>query len=310
MSKLRISLLIPTMNRPLALKRTLQNYFQGDNYPSQVVVVDQSEEDVIAKEIKDILSVYSDIVDTLYIRQEVPSLTKARNVALKYAKEEIVVCSDDDVDVYEYTLQNVLKVFEKSEIAMIAGLDDNAETNKSKIGYFLGFKSLKNRKIGHVTKSMLGRYPRFVFGQVETQWAMGYFFAFRKSLAEKYHLAWDEKLLSYAYAEDLDFSYTYYKAAQKEGLKCVLDEKVRVKHCCSKEYRIASRKSTFMYVCHRKYLSVKHNMGIGSNLALWWSNYCMLWIRRLRKEKPADFKDAIKFARKNKQDILQGKFLF
>ena len=232
------------------------------------------------------------------------------NIALKYAKEEIIVCSDDDVDVYEDTLENVYKIFEDSNIAMIAGLDDNAESTKTKIGYLLGLKSFKYRKIGHVTNSMLGRYPTVFSGQVETQWAMGYFFAFRKSIADTYQLCWDEKLLGYAYAEDLDFSYAYYKVAKAEGLRCVLDETVHVKHCCSKEYRTPSRKSTFMYICHRKYLSAKHKLGRKADIAMWWSNYWMLWIRRFRKENPKDFKDAIKFSRKNKQDILQGQFLF
>ena len=39
-----ISVLIPTMNRPEALKRTIQSFLNGTAIPSQIIVVDQSRE--------------------------------------------------------------------------------------------------------------------------------------------------------------------------------------------------------------------------------------------------------------------------
>ena len=69
--------------------------------------------------------------------QNEPSLTKARNVAISYAKNEIVICSDDDIIVYSNTIQCIYEIIKRKEIALIAGIDDNAKATNSKIGYFL-----------------------------------------------------------------------------------------------------------------------------------------------------------------------------
>ena len=309
MNVLPISVLIPTMNRPETLKRTLDTYTQADRVPSQIVVVDQSQDTETAKEIEKIVKSFEGI-ETVYVYQETPSLTAARNNALKYAKEEIIVCSDDDVDVYNDTLYNVYRVMSDESVSMIAGIDDNSSASSTNIGYLLGTKSYKNRKIGHVTLSMLGRYPDNIKGEIETQWAMGYFFVVRKSLLDKWNIRWDENLTSYAYAEDLDFSFLYYKKAKSENLKCVINEQVRVKHCVSKEYRTPITKSTYMYVVNRYYLSYKHNMGFRSRLAMKWCNFWRLVERTVKKECPADMWKAMVFVSRNKKDIRQGKIKF
>lgn len=295
------------MNRPETLKSTLDSFFNGDVLPTQVVVVDQSN-DINAKRTKDVCDKYSDKALMKYVHQKVPSLTKARNNAYKYATEEIIICSDDDVLIYEDTLKNIADIMKRKSVAMIAGIDDNTLSSSTNVGYLFGTKSYINRKIGHVTLSMLGRYPDNIRGEIETQWAMGYFFVVRKSLLDKWHIRWDENLTSYAYAEDLDFSFSYYKKAIKENLKCVLNEKVHVKHCVSNEYRTPSKKSTYMYVINRYYLSFKHNMGFKSRLAMKWCNMWRLMEKALKHEAPFDMLNAIKHLNKNKNDIKMGIF--
>ena len=305
MNILPISVLIPTMNRPETLKRTLDTYTQADRVPSQIVVVDQSQDTETAKEIEKIVKSFEGI-ETVYVYQETPSLTAARNNALKYAKEEIIVCSDDDVDVYKDTLYNVYRVMSDESVSMIAGLDDKSGGKNGSIGYLLGTRSFKKRRIGHVTLSMLGRFPDEVKGQVDTEWAMGFFFSVKKSLIMKWNLRWDENLTSYAFSEDLDFSYAYYKNSKKENLRCVFDETVHVKHMVSREYRVPSKKSTFMYVINRYYLSYKHNMGFRSRLAMKWCNFWRLIEKILRKEKPGDFINAQRCLRKNIKKVKSG----
>ena len=305
MNVLPISVLIPTMNRPETLKRTLDTYTQADRVPSQIVVVDQSQDTETAKEIEKIVKSFEGI-ETVYVYQETPSLTAARNNALKYAKEEIIVCSDDDVDVYKDTLYNVYRVMSDESVSMIAGLDDKSGGKNGSIGYLLGTRSFKKRRIGHVTLSMLGRFPDEVKGQVDTEWAMGFFFSVKKSLIMKWNLRWDENLTSYAFSEDLDFSYAYFKNSRKENLRCVFDETVHVKHMVSREYRVPSKKSTFMYVINRYYLSYKHNMGFRSRLAMKWCNFWRLIEKILRKEKPGDFINAQRCLRKNIKKVKSG----
>ena len=302
---LPITLAIPTMNRPQTLKRTLESYLAADFLPAQIIVVDQSQDKEKQEKNKEQCALINK-TECLYIYQQLPSSTLARNTSLKHTKQDIIVWSDDDVDVYKDTLKNVYDLFQDKNIAMIAGLDDCSKNSASKIGYLLGTKSFINRKIGHVTKSMLGRYPDTIKGEIDTQWAMGYFFATRTSLIKKWSLSWDENLSSYAYAEDLDFSYNYYKYAKAEGLKCILSDKVHVKHLVSKEYRTPSKKATYMYICNRYYLLCKHKEGFIGHLVFWYSNFWRLLERIIKKQNTRDMWIAISYCRKNRSKIKKG----
>ena len=305
MKSLPISVLIPTMNRLESLKTTVNSFISNEYIPAQIVVVDQSQECEMQNEIKNFLSSLNS-TRIEYIYQNFASLTKARNLAWKAASEEIVICSDDDVFINADTLKNIYDIIQDESVAMIAGIDENTPASASNIGYLLGTKSFANRKIGHVTLSMLGRYPDNIVGEIETQWAMGYFFAVKKSLADNWDIKWDEKLTSYAYAEDLDFSYRYYRCAKAMGLRCVLNDRVKVKHMVSKEYRIPSRKNTYMYVINRAYLSYKLNMGLKSRIAMRWCDFWKTVERILKKQNPYDIISDIKYAKKHRADIRNG----
>ncbi len=306
--RLPVSVLIPTMNRPESLQKTLMGYLDNEYIPNQIVIVDQSNSEFSDK-VKSVLHSFPEEQDVLtYIYQSEPSSTKARNVALHAANNEIIAFSDDDIDVYADTLVNIVELMKRRELALIGGIDDNTPASSSKIGYLAGTKSYSKRAIGHVTLSMVSRYPDTVIDEVETQWAMGYFFVLRKSLVEKWGLLWDERLTGYAYAEDLDFSYGYYKMALSEHLKCVLNNKVRVKHCASREYRIPSREVTFKYVINRLYLSYKHEMVFASRVAMLWCNFCTLIQRCINREAPKDLWDAILFSIRKRHDIKRGIF--
>lgn len=272
---LPISVIIPTMNRPDSLARTLKYMASSTNVPGQVIIVDQSQDQELRKKNEDILNSYKIVFgEVVYKYQELPGLTKARNNGYESVKNEIIVCSDDDVDVNVNTFANIYQIMNDTNVAMIAGIDELSQLSKTNIGYFLGTKSYINRKIGHVTSSMLGRFPDNITTQIETQWAQGYFFVVRKSLLDRWNIRWDENLISYAYAEDLDFSFSYYKHAKKEGLCCVLNPKVKVKHLATLEYRVPSAQSTYMYVVNRKYLACKHKMGF---IGILGRNWCELW---------------------------------
>ncbi len=304
---LPISLVIPTMNRPESLVRTLDFIAKGKDVPAQVVVVDQSQNIELQNKNQEVLNGFSGVFSQInYEYQEVPSLTKARNRGLEAVKNEIVVLADDDIDVNAETISNVYEIFHDSKIAMIAGIDELTSKSSTNIGYILGTKSIRNRKIGHVTKSMLGRYPDCINGQIETQWAQGYFFAVRKSLMDKWQCRWDENLTSYAYAEDLDFSFNYYKHAKAEGLKCVLDSRVSVKHLATLEFRIPSEKSIYMYIVNRVYLSHKHKMGFYGNIASAWCNFWRLVQNVVSRQQPGVIAKAWLASIKYHKEIIEG----
>lgn len=309
MGKLEISLLIPTMNRPQTLKTTLNGYYSKDFYPAEVIVVDQSESASVREEVKKITESFSKKAACVYIYQAEPYLTKARNTAFNAATYDFIICSDDDVEVNDDTVKNVYDILSRGDVSMIAGIDENAPEKSGKIGYVLGTKSFFKRKRGHVTESMLGRYPDKILKETPTEWAMGYFFAIKKSFAERQNIRWDENLVSYAYAEDLDYSFIYYEKSKAEGLKCILTPLVKVKHLVSREFRTPSFKSTVMYTVHRRYLAYKHKTGLFSRFMVNYCNFFRLLERKLKKQSPEDFKKAIKIAKSiKKQDYLNGNF--
>lgn len=302
-TRLPISVVIPTMNRPTTLKRTVECLVAQEYIPSEIIIIDQSEskQDQAANQVA--VDVCNKITVVKYYYQSIPSLTKARNKGFDYCENDIVVFSDDDVDVEDSTLINIMEIMASADIAMIAAIDTNMGTSKTNLGYLFGKKSFRNKNIGHVTLSMLGRYPDIICGDVDTQWAMGYFFAIRKSLTDKWNIRWDENLTSYAYAEDLDFSYTYFKRAKAEGLRCILSERVKVAHLGSQEWRVQSYKSTAMYVINREYLSYKHFETPVSRLATRWTNFGEFIFRIVKMGNPLDIIQAQLNCDKNRSSI-------
>lgn len=273
-----ISVIIPTLNRPEALLRTIDVLLMGDYLPSQIVVVDQSSQEAHRNCIKARLNAIQQI-SARYIYLAKPSITSARNLGIEAAGENILLFMDDDVDVNSDTLQNIYSYMQQSKIAMVGVTDETQPGSSGKLGYLFALKSWKNRNKGHVTPAMLGRYPDHIQGTVPTMWAMGFCFAVKKDLLDRWQLRFDEKLTGYAYAEDLDLTFAYYKQAKAVGLECLLAENLHVKHLESKEYRVSSRLNTYKYVINREYLSYKHGMSAWTRLVTRWANFGQFLLR-------------------------------
>ena len=304
-----ITVIIPTINRQASLFQTVQSILEGQVLPDQIIIVDQSESEEKKCESRRIITdMLADRSILDYICLEEPSLTHARNVGLRKAQEDIIVFMDDDVDVREDTFYSIGFVMKDVSLAMIAGIDESMPITHTKMGYLMGTKSIRNHAIGHVTYSVLGRFPDHeILQETPTQWAMGFFFVVRKPLLDKWGIRFDEKLKSYAYAEDLDFTYRYYKRAWKDGLRCILSPQVKVVHNASKEWRISDRKSTFMEVAHRVYLQYKFWSG-RHEWMLKWAFVGRYFYKMLHHDNLADYRDALSFCRKHKADIKQGQF--
>src|SRR5574344_1769771 len=214
--KTLFTVIIPTMNRYDSLKRTLQHLVKSSVQPNEIVVVDQTQDKMLAAQIHKLCKDISDYIK--YIKEEEASLTKARNIGIKNAHNDILIFMDDDVDVKEYTFENIVSIMSNDDkISMIGGLNDNDIMchKNSSLGYIFGKSSYKNRYIGHVTKAMYSRFPEHCEKLTSTQWAMGFFFVVKKSLLEKWNIYFDEHLKYYAYAEDMDLTYSYYKKSKE-----------------------------------------------------------------------------------------------
>lgn len=297
------------MNRPDSLDRTLKYMTLGNDVPEQVVIIDQSEQLDVRKENESVLRSYEpDFGNVVYQYQNTPSLTKARNYGYTFATNEIIVFSDDDVDVRKDTFSNIASLFSNDSLAMAGGVNEGEEdAPASTMSSIFGMASIRKRNIGHMSRACYGRFPSTCGDQTPTEWAMGFFFAVRKSLMNRWSIRFDEKLKSYAYAEDLDFTYGYYLKAKAEKLHCVMSRQLIVKHNVSKEYRIPKRSHIFMTVLHRYYISHKYSLPC-YELNNLWSNIGLYLLKLSKKERPSDLFDAQLFYYKYCNDILQGQF--
>lgn len=308
---MKIDVIIPTYNRIESLHETLKNICKSKKIPDQIYIIDQTQDIEKKEKIKKIINFFPKL-HINYIHLEYPSSTHARNVGIEKSKNQIIVFMDDDVDVYEDTFYNIDKIMcEHKNISMIAGINTLSESKKeSYIGYLFGTKSIKKRNIGHVTYSMLGRFPRnlrCISDFVRTEWAMGYFFVVKRDMIEKYDIKFDEKLQGYAYAEDLDFTYDYYKKSELNNLECVITPLVKVIHNATKEWRIPTKKHTFIYLINRMYLHNKHfGNNIYKRLYLNWTNYSMLIYKIIHKDNVKDYIEGLKYCKKNKRKIRMG----
>ena len=298
------------MNRPISLCRTLEYIIKSSTIPSQVIVIDQSTDTTLRDENYRIISELGQFVNICYEFQDVPSLTKARNRGLDLAKEEIIVFSDDDVDVQFSTFTSVCNLMKDPQLALIGGFNEGETYKKNSIlGYLFLRSSYKKRKFGHVSRGVYGRFPLSDEININTEWAMGFFFVVRKSLVTKWKSRFDENLKFYGYAEDLDFTYGYFQNAKQENLKCIMSRYLTVKHNASSEYRITQFKVTMMEMIHREYIAYKYKNHF-SLLALRWANIGTFVYRLIRKDNPLDVLRAMNFIFKNRKSIINGEFYY
>lgn len=313
MSLLDISVVIPTRNRIESLIDTIYSFNNNKYKPKEIIVIDQSDEQN-CKIIEEKLSEYNKNIkiDLKYIYQPEASLTKARNTGINKSKYEIIIFSDDDIYVEKNTLYNIYQSFENNaHISLISAVDKLMEVesqNKfnSLMGYIFLRKSL-NKNSGYLIKSMFGRYPKNITKVIETEWAMGYFFALRKDILHQGNIYFDENLKSYAYAEDLDFTYRYFQYSKKIGKIMVIDPQVLVEHRVSKEWRLTSRVHSKMIIVNREYLSYKiFPNNLISRIMTRWAN-CGEFIRRLIiKDNPMDVVIAQYVCDRNRKYLKNG----
>ena len=301
---LKVTIVIPTMNRPQSLRETICSLCDGTALPDELIVVDQSLCLETIREYQGMLREFPLCVQ--YIHLPHPSLTYARNEGMRQARNEIVIFMDDDVTVERETIANVRNIMSSSEIALVGGYDLCVMPSNSWLGFLFFHKSLFVRDAGHVSKGVYGRYPQRRDGRVKTQWAMGFFFVLRKSLVKQWGLSWDEKFISYGYPEDLDFSYRYCQNARENGLQCILDSSVAVFHHVSQEWRETSRAVTMMEVINREYLTYKWKLPFWRRLCTRWANFGTFLYRLVKWNRPLDVIKAQFYCDRFRADIRKG----
>lgn len=105
----RVSVGVITRNRPDLLKSCLFSLFRQSLKPSEVIVVDGSDN----KKSKDVVSLFSKKLNIVYIVQRKRGISNARNLVLKNASEKIVGFVDDDCEADVDWVEEMVKAHKK-----------------------------------------------------------------------------------------------------------------------------------------------------------------------------------------------------
>lgn len=273
---LPISVVIPTLNRKKILASTIDSLISGSCVPDEIIVVDQSEETLdphLHSDWCDIVKVY---------KEEILSSSRARNIGVRNSSNDIILFSDDDIEIDKDTIRKLYEEMSREDIALISAINckENAvyeyKESRDKIlrnwgGYLIGTRT-PGGKGGYIIKwSMKGHYEEGMTRPHHTEWAYGFFFCVRKSLMKRWNVWFDENLIKYAFAEDMDFSCRYCRCANKENLMTLVEPRVYVHHLISKEWRMPSDEAILFGFINRWYLSYKLFP------KEWWYRIGMIW---------------------------------
>ncbi len=112
-----VSVIIPTYNRSVFLKRTLEQVLRQSYASFEVIVIDQT--DVHPPAIAEFLA--SIRARIRYVRTETASGTRAKNLGMNIACGEVILCIDDDVDLSGDFISNHMRNYDAEGVSAVAG---------------------------------------------------------------------------------------------------------------------------------------------------------------------------------------------
>jgi GT2 family glycosyltransferase len=116
---LPISIVIPTYRRDSVLIETITHLLSLDPGPAEILVLDQTEkhQDIVEKRLES----WQEEGKIKWIRLAEPSIPRAINLGLCHAKQDLVLCLDDDIVPDPDLLKRHVGALEKTGAALVAG---------------------------------------------------------------------------------------------------------------------------------------------------------------------------------------------
>jgi len=107
---MKFSIIIPTLNRPEAVKNTIQNLFNQDFGDFEIIIIDQSSDEYVKKD-------WPNDRRIIYKHVEFRNVARAKNIGIDKAKGEIIFFCDDDVHIADpLFLTKMLTAFNEAGI--------------------------------------------------------------------------------------------------------------------------------------------------------------------------------------------------
>jgi len=268
----KVSVIIPTKDRPKDLGELLKGILTQDYRPLEVIVVDDSQSMTALPVVNSLRNKFiSSGIDLLHIKGSGEGLPSARNIGITNSKGDIVCFFDDDILFLDKSTIRKLVTFMISNskvlcvqpIILTAYIDRS--TQEYKIYVAKGPSPIENAiyKVLMVTycdidrfdvrRSGMSIFPLKVTKVIEARRLSGCFFCCKREVFRK--VLFDTKLKRWGYMEDLDFSYRVYSIYNR-GLYLVPYTKIL--HKCSPASRLPSEKQRQMEIIYWAYVFFKN----------------------------------------------------
>jgi len=262
-NSLKVSIIIPTRDRPKDLAELLLTVLDQDYPPLEVIIIDDSDE-CTAKQVADLFkSDFERIGCRLkYVKGSGDGLPAARNLGVKLSRGDAILFLDDDTLLDKNTVRALATFLENNPKAL--GVQPkilSSTLNMRKDGLPVTFENsvykvlmltyrAKNKQV--VRKSGMDIFPNDLTEVINVQRVSGCCCCFRRKVFKS--LKFDENLKRWGFMEDLDFSYRLYKK-YPQSLYAIPNAKVI--HKGSAEGRLPSRLSIHMTTIYWFYVFFK-----------------------------------------------------
>jgi GT2 family glycosyltransferase len=261
-----LSIVIPTYNRAKDLEETLRELSAFINQIENVIIVDQSKNNQTKNLIKKIKN-----KKIKYIFSKIPSITIARNLGVENTSKntELICFLDDDVTPGKNYFQEILKVFnQQPEAKAVAGY-----FSPEKMGKFESFirkifliRNLEKDR-ARILSAYGNTYPSNLSKVVNAEWLPGVNMVYKKEIFKKQKF--DENLLGYTIAEDIDFSYRLFKNYPSS---IFITPFAKIVHRASTVEREPTRRMAYVNQVDHFYFHFKNlNNNIFKNIKFGWS---------------------------------------
>jgi len=265
---MQLSLIICTKDRTVEISKCLNSIIKQTYPPLEIIIVDSSCDNSTFKLINEIESkFYATKIKYLYSS---PGLTLQRNIGIENISQtsDVVCFFDDDVELYADYLK-IIKNFLECSDKNILGVCGNIVNEKKR-----SILSRLIRSIFFITTNNSGKIlasgdAGHIFSPLDnTEVAVlsGCNMCFRKEIFSCNNFRFDEKLRTYAYMEDQDFS----MRVSNRG-KLMQLSNAYLFHNESPVNRLQYEKLFEMYITNSNYLWYKNISFLGyPRLAYWW----------------------------------------
>jgi len=222
---MKISIVIPTFNRAMFLKKCLESILKQKLLPYEVIVVDNAphrEAEAVVDNLR--LDFNSSFIKITYIRNKENSGAIARNIGASKATGDLVAFLDDDVILDSNYYFEIIKVFlefpdalgvhghdkesfnfavTKLENSLIARLINSWEKIFIVSSYF---EDRKSRVLPSLC--VTNPHPRSFDRNIQSEWVSTCAGVFSKKVFDNH--AFDSKFKKYSWNEYVDFSYAIF----------------------------------------------------------------------------------------------------